>query len=289
MSAAAAVAAGQLILGIIGASESAKAGRKAERLMMEGGALSQWASYANASDREALGALNASAITGAAANTAAGMREVGYANGIEILEKEFQNLQMYKMQSDEELRLHRMGERWHAGEIRARMSGTGVLVNSGSPMAYLRSEIVKGLQERRFIQTRDAYTMLHMGKDALRGSLLTVKTANINAQITEENAALQASVAMAEALADAAAMRRQGDISAAVGVANGQAARSAGYGAALSAIGNALPAANTLYQSWRPPQYPSTTTATSSAYAPTLFQAGSSYQSDYFTTGKVGF
>ena len=34
MSAAAAVAAGQLILGIIGASESAKAGRKAERLMI---------------------------------------------------------------------------------------------------------------------------------------------------------------------------------------------------------------------------------------------------------------
>jgi len=151
-------------------------------------------------------------------------------------------------------------------------------------MAYLRSEIVKGLQERRFIQTRDAYTMLYMASDALRGSLLTVKTANINAQITEENAALQASVAMAEALADAAAMRRQGDISAAVGVANGQAARSAGYGAALGAIGNALPAANQLYQSWRPPQYQSY-----GATAPTYMQAGSSYQSDYFTTGKVGF
>lgn len=249
------LAAGQLILGGLGTISSISAGNEAAAKAEEGGALSKNASYANASDRINIGQINAGAAVSAAANTAMGMREVGASSADALLEAGFHNLRMYDMQSKEELRIHRMQEKWHAGEIRARLSGTGIQVNSGSAMAYLRSEITKGLEERRFMETRDAWTMLGIAEDSLRRSLLTVKTANINAAITQENAALQAGVMMAEAMADANAMRRQGDIAAAVGVANGQAARASGYASAIGSLQGMLqplnnlmtPAVNTTY------------------------------------------
>lgn len=239
---------------LYGASQSKKAGEEAEELMLEGGALSKSASYANAADVEGLGSMNAGAITGAAQNNAAMMRDIGYANGIAIADATLQNLNLYKIQSDEEVKLHRRGERWHAGEIRAQLSSTGVMVNSGSPMAYLQSEVQAGIQERHYMQQRDAYTMLSMADDGVKQTLLTVKEANYNAQVTQQNASLQAGVAMAEATAQAAAMRRQGDISAQVGVANGQAARAAGSSAALSAIGSAAGYAGKAYSSWKATQ-----------------------------------
>lgn len=239
------------IVSIISASENINNANKAARLAEEGGAMSAAASNANAADRINIGQVNAAAVTGAAANTARGIREVGAGNADAVLEAAFHNLRMYDMQSKEELRIHKMQEKWHAGEIRARLSGTGIQVNTGSAMAYLRSEIKKGIDERRFMQTRDAYTMLGDAEDALRTSLLTVKTANINAAITQENAALQAGVMMAEAMADAAAMVRQGEIYAAVGVANGSAARASGYASALGNLSAAAPGLSNAYTNWK--------------------------------------
>lgn len=245
-----------------GASSADKAGREAARLAKEGGYLSQWASYANAADAERLGSLNAGAITAAAANNALATREIGYANAQAITEATMHNLGMYKIQSDEEQRIHIRDERWAAGEIRARMSSTGVLVDSGSPLAYLRSEIKKGIQERNFMKQRDLYAMIGLAEDGMRQTLLTVKTANWNAKITEENAAMQAGVVMAEAMAQAASMRRQGDIVAQVGVANAQAARYQGTAAALAGIGNALSSAGNAYASWKAGQAQPATTNT---------------------------
>ena len=238
-------------INIWSASENIKNANRAQRLAEEGGRMSAAASNANAADRINIGQVNASAVTGAAANTARGIREVGAGNADAVLEAAFHNLRMYDMQSKEELRIHKMQEKWHAGEIRARLSGTGIQVNTGSAMAYLRSEIKKGVDERRFMQTRDAYTMLGDAEDALRTSLLTVKTANINAAITQENAALQAGVMMAEAMADAAAMVRQGEIYAAVGVANGSAARASGYASALGNLSAAAPGLSNAYTNWK--------------------------------------
>jgi hypothetical protein len=236
---------------LFGASQASKAGEEAEELMMEGGALSRSASYANAADVVSLGALNAGAINKAAANNARMGREIGYANANAIATATVQNLNLYKIQSDEQLKLHRREERWHAGEIRAMIGGSGIQVNNGSPLTYLQSEISKGIEERQFMAMRDSYSMLGMADEGMKSSLLTVMSANYNAKVTEDNAALQAGVAMAEATAQAAAMRRQGDISAAVGVANGQAARAAGSSAALSAIGNAVGYAGNAYTSWK--------------------------------------
>ena len=235
---------------LYGASQSQKAGEEAEELMMEGGALSRSASYANAADALSLGSLNAGAINKAAANNARMGREIGYANANAIATATVQNLNLYKIQSDEQLKLHRREERWHAGEIRAMIGGSGVQVNGGTPLAYLQSEITKGLEERQFMAMRDSYSMLGMADEGMKSSLLTVMTANYSAKVTQDNAALQASVAMAEATAQAAAMRRQGDISAQVGVANGQAARAQGSAAAISAIGNAVGYGASAYKSW---------------------------------------
>lgn len=284
-------------ISLIGASQASSAADEASELMMEGGALSKDASYANAADAERLGSINAGAITKAAYNNALATREIGYANAQAIADATLHNIRMYKIQSDEEIRLHKRDERWHAGEIRAMMSGTGVMVNSGSPLAYLRSEITKGIQERQFMQTRDAWTMLGFAEDGMRQSLLTVKTANWNAKIAQDNASLQAGVVMAEAVAQAAAMRRQGDISAQVGVANAQAARASGQASALGAIGNAVGFAGDAYSSWKSSQ----NTAYTSYRRPTPYYqmgsmgpgsnagAGSSFSPNYFNTGQVGF
>lgn len=254
-----AIAVANIGLSLLGASKADKAADRAYELAMEGGSLSRDASYANAADVERLGAVNAGAITKAAYNNALATREIGYANAQAIADATLHNVQMYKIQSDEEIRLHKRDERWHAGEIRAMMSGTGVMVNSGSPLAYLRSEITKGIQERHFMEYRDAWTMLGLTDDGLKQSLLTVKTANWNAKITQDNAALQAGVVMAEAVAQAAAMRRQGDISAQVGVANAQAARAQGQASALGAIGSAIGYAGNAYSSWKASQAPAYT------------------------------
>ena len=245
---------------LYGASQASAAGERAEELMMEGGALSKAASYANAADAEALGARNAGAINKAAANNAQMGREIGYANANAIADATLINLKLYSLQSNEEVRLHRREEKWHAGEIRAVVSSSGFAVNSGSPLAYLQSEITKGLQERTFMQQRSAHTMIGMADEGLTSSLLTVKTANYNAKVTQDNAALQASVAIATATAEAAAMRRQGDISALVGVANAQAARAQGSAAAISAIGSAVGYGASAYQSWSSSQSPASST-----------------------------
>lgn len=288
---------GSTVLGFIQGDKADKAGKRAEELMMQGGELSKNASYANAADAERLGSINAGAITKAAYNNALATREIGYANAQAITEATIHNVRMYKIQSDEEIRLHKRDERWHAGEIRAMMSGTGVMVNSGSPLAYLRSEITKGIEERKFMQTRDAWTMLGLAEDGLRQSLLTVKTANWNAKVAQDNASLQASVVMAEAMAQAAAMRRQGDISAQVGVANAQAARAAGQASALAAISSAVGSAGNAYSSWKASQNPTYV----SYKRPTPYYkmgsmgpgsnagAGSSYSPNYYNTGQVGF
>lgn len=279
------------------AYSSAKAGEEAEARMMEGGALSKSASYANASDAERIGAINAGAINAAAANNALASREIGYANAQAIAESALHNLQMYKIQSDEEIRLHRRDERWHAGDIRAMQGSTGIQVNTGSPLAYLRSEIRKGVEERQFMQTRDAWTMLGMAKDDLKKTLLTVKTANWNAKIAQDNAALQAGVVMAEAVAQASAIRRQGDIAAAVGVANGQAARAQGNMAAIGAISQGVGYAGDAYSAWKSSQTPAFnyTRSTPSYYSMgssgpgSNAGAGSSYSPNYWNSGQVGF
>jgi hypothetical protein len=241
-------------ISLFGASQANKAGEEASELMMQGGALSKDASYANAADVESLGALNAGAITGAAQNNATMMREIGYANAQAIADATIHNIRMYNIQSQEELRLHERDERWHAGEIRAMQASTGVQVGSGSPLAYLNSEITKGIQERHYMETRDAWAMLGLADDGLKQSLLTVKSANYNAKVTQDNAALQAQVTIAESIAQAAAMRRQGDISAQVGVANAQAARSQGMAGALGAIGQSVGYAGNAYSSWKASQ-----------------------------------
>ena len=236
---------------IFGAASAASGAKEAQRLAEEGGKMSQAASYANAADVESLGALNAGAITGAAKNNASMYREIGYANAQAIVDATMHNLRMAKIENDEQQRLHIRDERWHAGNIRAMAGSSGVMVNSGSPLAFLNSEITKGIQERHFMEHRDAWTMLGLTDDGLKRSLLTVKTANWNAKVTEQNAALQANVAMSEAIARAAAMRRQGDISAQVGVANAQAAYYGGQAAALGGLSNAVSGAATAYTSWK--------------------------------------
>lgn len=239
-----------------GAYNSYKGGKEAQANMIRGGELSQGASYANAADAERLGALNAGAITGAAANNAAMTLELGYENAQAIIDATLHNTRMYAIQANETIRQHKREEKWAAGEMRAIMSSSGIMVNGGSPQAFLQSQITAGLQERRFVFERDAMAMIGQAEDGLRRSYLTQKEATMNANVMQSNAAMQASVTTAMATAQAAAMRRQGDISAEVGVANGQAAYYGGVSNAIGAIGSAANYAGQAYNTWKNNQTP---------------------------------
>jgi len=270
---------------IYGAVSSKKAGDEAREAMIQGGQLSRDASYLNAADAERLGQINAAAITGAAANNAAMTLALGYENAQAIVEATVHNARMYAIQAQETIRQHIRGERWLAGDIRAALSSSGVMVNGGSPQAFLESQITAGLQERQFVFQRDALTLIGEAEDGLRRSMLTQKEAQLNANVMKANAALQAQVTIAEATAQAAAMRRQGDIAAEVGVANGQAAYYGGLSNAIGAIGSAARYAGQAYNSWKGSQASAVTYPSAPSYA----SAGSSYNPTYFQTGQVGF
>ncbi len=240
-------------IAFFGFLSSMSASKKAQALAEEGGRLSKEASYLNANDVEYLGAVNAGVINQMAAKNAAGIRDVGYANALAIAEATHQNLWLHQLQTQEELRIQERDERWHAGEIRAMTASTGIAVNGGSPVAYLKAEIAKGIQERRFMELRGNLTGLRIADDGMKKTLLTVKSANWDAKIIQDNAALKAEVTMLEALAQAASMRRQGDISEMVGVANAQAARANGMSAALGYLSKGIGYAGQAYASFQTP------------------------------------
>ena len=242
---------GQAILALKGASDASRAAEEAEAMAMEGGALSKEASYANAADASRLGRMNASAINAAAQNNANVARSIGEANALAIQKSTLRNLQLQGLESNENLRRLEREGRWQAGEIRAMQAAGGISINSGSPLAYLNSEVSEGIRSRQFEAMKGIYTMLGMAEEGLTSSLLTIYSSQRNADVMEKNAAMQAEVTIAEADMQAAAMMRQGDIMAQVGVANASAARYQGQAATLSALGNAFSHGAQAYNAWQ--------------------------------------
>jgi len=211
------LAAAMTVFNIIG-------GMKKSSALKKGGKLSHDAFDANADDVEKVAEINKRAILGAAANNAKAYRTVGEANALAVERATVANLTHIKMQGEEDIRLHRKAERELAGEIRARAASTGFVAELGSPQYFRNAQVEEGYRRRDYQIKKivlTALTTAQAGKD--RRDIFRLE-ADQKAKVIISNAALQAEVAMADAAARAASMRRQGDIALATGNAQASAA-----------------------------------------------------------------
>lgn len=212
---------------LIGGSKQASAHRLAGRLTKE-------ANYANAEDVMQVAAINAAAITGAAANNAAAVLEVGEANALAHERATLNNLAHVSIQSEEDLRLHKKAERELAGEIRAMAASTGFVAELGSPQYHLNAQAVEGFRRRDYMINKQKLTLLTIASEGRDRRDITRLQANQQAEVLMANASLQAEVAMADASARAAAMERAGEIAEEAGIANASAAMWGAVGNAVS-------------------------------------------------------
>ena len=260
-----------VVAAVINAGVSILAGSKqasASRL----GRLTKEANYENASDVMQVEAINASAITGEAANNANAVLAGGEADALAIERATLQNLAHISIQSEEDLRLHKKAERGLAGEIRAMAASSGFVAELGSPQYHLNAQVIEGFRRRDYMVTKQKLTLLTTASEGRDRRDITRFKANQQAEVLMANASLQAEVAMADAAARAAAMERAGEIAEEAGQANAAAAM-------WGAVGNAVSSGMNLYAagggySAPPPMAPVGSTASYSSY-------GSSFSGPY--------
>jgi hypothetical protein len=210
-------------------------GYKSASALTRGGQLAREAAYANAADLRELAAFNSAGYREAGAVNAGAIMTVGEANALAVENATARNLLMYGMQAGEDRRRHLIQERMTAGQIRAMAGASGVQTNTGSPLHYLNAQVSLGIRERRFGDIKAYWTLRNMYEEGTEQAAVIRLTAEQQAMVTEYNAELQAEMSYAEAMRQATAMERSGDINAAVGAAEGSAAMWGGISNALQA------------------------------------------------------
>ena len=200
------------ILGYIAAGASLYSGYKSSKSLKKGGDLARDAAYANAADLRDMAHSNYAAYLEAGSVNANAIRTVGEANALAIERQTGRNMLMYGIQSDEDRRRHLIQEKVTAGMIRAQASGTGVQVNTGSPLHYLNAQVDLGIRERRFGDLKAYWTLRNMYEEGTDRAHVTRLTAEQQAGVVEYNAALNAEISLAESLRQADAMERSGEL-----------------------------------------------------------------------------
>ena len=213
-------------------------GYKSRKAYEEGGEAARDAAYANAGDLRDLAAFNAGGYREAGAVNANAIRTVGEANALAVERATDRNLFMYGITAMEDRRRHILQERTTAGTIRAMAGSSGVQSNTGSPLHYLNAQVDLGIRERRFGDLKAYWTLRNMREEGEDRAGVIRLTADQQASVTEYNANLQAEMAYAEAMRQAQAMERSGDVQAAVGAAQGAAAFAGGVSSAIGSLGN---------------------------------------------------
>ena len=208
----------------IGTAVSLFAGYLQSRSNSRAGDAARAAAQENAADLRDLGSHNAAAITEAGYYNAGIIREIGEINAQYIEKSTERNIALYGMQASEDERRHIRAEVVNAGSIRAKVSGSGVQTNTGSPLHYLNSQVSEGIRQRRYMVIRHFETMKTMHEDGADRAYVTRATADGNAKITIKNAETQASMAIANAEAQAQAQERSGEVAHETADANANAA-----------------------------------------------------------------
>jgi len=221
------------ILSLIGVGANLYSGYKQKQSYEEGGEASRDASYANAADLVALAGDNRALATDAGVVNADAIRTIGEANAIAVEKATGRNMMIYGLQVDEDRRRFLIQQKETAGTIRAMAGASGVQTNTGSPLYYLNSQIDKSIREKRYGDIKAYWTLRNMYEEGTDKADIIRLTADQQANVTEYNANVQSEMAYNDAIRQAAAMQRSGDVNAQIGAAQGSAAMWGGIGNAI--------------------------------------------------------
>ncbi len=216
------------------AAASIYSGYSASRSAERGGALARDAAFANAADIRGFGDFNASNILEVGAVNAQAIVDVGEVNAQYIERATERNMHLYGLQAEEDVERHIRAEKQVAGDIRARASGSGIQVNTGSPLQFLNAQVDEGIRQRGYMVLKHTETLYSMAEEGKDKAFVTRYTANKNADVTIANAQANASMALANAELTAAQQERSGELAYQSGQISGQQAMIQGITGAVS-------------------------------------------------------
>lgn len=210
-------------------------GYSAKKSAEAGGEAAYEAAQSNAADLRGFGEFNAESLLQVGAINANAIIDVGEINAQYIERATDRNLSLYGLQADEDVRRHVIAERQVAGEIRARASGSGVQVNTGSPLQYMNSQVDEGIRQRRYMVVKHFETMKSMDEEGADRAYVTRYTADKNAEVTMANAEANAAMALANAELAASQQETAGELALEQGHIAGQSAMIQGITGAVGA------------------------------------------------------
>lgn len=211
-------------------------GMSAKSDLRKGAALAIKTGTENAADLMDMTTKNNAIQTNLAEENAAAVWNVGYANAKAVEDAAMRTLAMrtigtkYKAEQMWLARHHMMGE------IRARTSSTGISVNQGSPLHFLNEQAQLAERDIKMTIGMELLSTLgYMADQAERARLIKLETRQRVATM-KRNVAAANEVAMNEAIARAAALRRGSQLTASGMRAQGNAAMWSGLGNAFRAF-----------------------------------------------------
>jgi hypothetical protein len=227
-------AAASVVGGLMSKSASDKSARRAIEVGKANAADLERITALNADEINRISGLNADSVLKTANLNGASIMEVGMANAKAYAEATIDNIGLEVIQSSEMLRRHAVQELQHAGEIRAAIGASGVRGGQGSPLEILHEAVTGGYGERQYMARYAMAKVITMGREGQRRVALTKLEARSRAQLMTQVAGLQASVMREEgasrammlindAEANAASLRRGGQLIASQARAQGTA------------------------------------------------------------------
>jgi hypothetical protein len=216
------------------AGSSLYSGYKGKQAAEAGGSAAQAAAEANAADIRGFGDFNASSILNVGAINAQAIIDVGEVNANYIERSTERNINLYGLQADEDVNRHKRAEKQVAGDIRARASGSGIQVNTGSPLQFLNAQVDEGIRQREYMVLKHTETLYTMAEEGSDKAFVTRFTADKNAEVTMANAEANAAMALANAELAASQQENSGELAYQTGQIAGSSAMIQGITGAIS-------------------------------------------------------
>lgn len=168
----------------------------------------------NATALLSLAGKNTAVSAGAAAYNSDVVLQIGAANSSRVKANAVRNGELMTIELEEELRRHIRGEKQLAGTIRAQYSGTGFNVNTGTPLRYLHDELDEAERSRNYLAKKGRISVAnYLMQEFDRASLIELESV-LNAEAILFNQEAESSIYLNEAIAQASATRRGGELNA---------------------------------------------------------------------------
>jgi len=213
---------------------SIASGYASSRAARKGGAAAREAAYANAEDLREFGEFNSQSLLAVGAVNAQAIVDIGEVNASYIERATDRNMYLYGLEADEDVNRHIRAEKQVAGDIRAKASGSGIQVNTGSPLQFLNAQVDEGLRQRDYMILTHTETILSMAEEGKDRAFVTRFTAEKNAEVTMFNAEANAAMALESAELSATQQENSGELAYEQGAIAGQNAMIQGITSAIS-------------------------------------------------------